>query len=69
MYQRIQALWMQTHRGDALAFEALYNAHFSRVRSLLRVYSGDSSLGEDVAKYLLCSFGRGPMAITPPAPA
>jgi RNA polymerase sigma-70 factor (ECF subfamily) len=56
---------MQINRGDTLAFEALYKAHFQRVRDFLRIYLGDASIGEDVAQETFLQFWQHPNGYNP----
>ncbi len=56
---------MQINRGNALAFEALYKAHFPRVRDYLRIYLGDTSVGEDVAQETFLQFWQNPNGYDP----
>ena len=50
---------------QALTFEALYNAHFIRVRTFLRVYLGDASAVEDIAQDTFLQFWRSPNGFNP----
>lgn len=63
--QKDETLWMAIHRGEAPAFEALYNAHFKRVRNFLRMYLGDVSIVEDVAQDTFVDFWRNPHGFNP----
>jgi len=63
--QEDQALWAQINRGDAPAFEALYNAHFNRVCTFLRIYLSDASVVEDVAQDTFLQFWQSPGGFNP----
>lgn len=55
----------EASHGDAVAFEKLYCAHFSRVRDFLKIYLGSASVVDDVAQETLLQFWRQPNAIVP----
>ena len=60
-----QQLWQSLCRGDARAFEALYQEHAARLRSFLRQYLGDAQTAQDITQEVFLALWRNPNGFDP----
>jgi len=60
-----QELWNGLCRGDTVAFERFYQAHFRHLRNFLQLYLGSPQTAEDVAQDAFLQIWRRPNGFNP----
>lgn len=60
-----QELWDQLSRRDVEAFECFYRKHFSRIRSFVRAFVGNSQVADDIAQETFFQLWKHPNGFNP----